>query len=148
MTVTSRQMEDNKLLAALALAMVENPRATLQELAVAVGVSKATLYRFCQTRDRLVDRLMSHSSQLITEAIDMAKLETSSAREALQRLIANHLEHRELTAFLMCYWKDGAGVPNAEAKWEIALDAFFLRGQREGAFRIDVAAPALTEIWV
>ena len=34
-----------KLLVALAIAMVDQPRATLQELAKAVGVSKATLYR-------------------------------------------------------------------------------------------------------
>lgn len=28
------------------------------------------------------------------------------------------------------------------------LDAFFLRGQQQGVFRIDIPAPALTEIWV
>ncbi|HEJ2922602.1 TPA: transcriptional regulator, partial [Pseudomonas aeruginosa] len=29
-----------------------------------------------------------------------------------------------------------------------ALDAFFLRGQRENVFRIDVGAPELTEIFI
>lgn len=27
------------------------------------------------------------------------------------------------------------------------MDAFFLRGQHEGVFRLDIPAPALTEIW-
>ena len=55
-----------RLLIALSLAMVDQPRATLQELARAVGVSKATLYRFCQTRDQLVTRLMTHGAQVLS----------------------------------------------------------------------------------
>jgi TetR/AcrR family transcriptional repressor of mexCD-oprJ operon len=35
-----------------------------------------------------------------------------------------------------------------EAGWDATLDAFFLRGQQAGVFRIDLAAPALTEIFV
>lgn len=148
MTNSSLHMEDNQLLSALALAMVERPRATLQELANAIGISKATLYRYCRTREQLVERLMSHSTRVISEAIRMAELESSPALEALRRLIANNLEHRELNAFLMYYWKDAVRDPDIEIEWENALDAFFLRGQREGIFRIDITAPALTEIWV
>ena len=51
MTLLAAPAEEEKTLAALALAMVDHPRATLQELAKAIGVSKATLYRFCRTRD-------------------------------------------------------------------------------------------------
>lgn len=145
----SAPQEQGKLLAALALAMVERPRATLQELAKAVGVSKATLYRFCRTREQLVERLLLHATSTITEAIRAAELTTSSPLEGLSRLNANSLEHRELSCFLVHYWKsDGAAEQDVEAEWEAELDAFFLHGQQAGVFRIDVSAPALTEIWV
>ncbi|MBN9460894.1 MAG: TetR family transcriptional regulator [Burkholderiales bacterium] len=143
------QTEDNRLLASLALALVDQPRANLQELARAVGVSKATLYRFCRTREQLVERLVAHATRLIGEAIQAAGLDAGPPLEALKRLTANNVEHRELTAFLIYYWKpDSALEACPHIDWEAALDAFFLRGQQEGVFRIDVPAPALTEIWV
>lgn len=148
MASLSTASEDNKLLASLSLAMVERPRATLQELASAVGVSKATLYRFCRTREQLVERLLSHGTALISQSIEVAQLHTSPPLEALRRLIATHLEHREVATFLMYYWKDASTPPTADADWEVALDSFFLRGQEEGVFRIDMPAPVLTELWV
>lgn len=149
MTALGEEMEDNRILASLALALVDRPRATLQELARAIGVSKTTLYRFSRTREQLIERLVSHGTRLIGEAIQAAELESAPPREALKRLIANNLAHRELTAFLMYYWKQDSSLdPGAEAGWDAALDVFFLRGQQEGVFRIDVAAPALTEILV
>jgi TetR/AcrR family transcriptional repressor of mexCD-oprJ operon len=48
---------------------------------------------------------------------------------------------------MMYYWQDGATEMGADAGWESQLDAFFLRGQQAGAFRIDISAPALTELW-
>ncbi|MBV2233940.1 MAG: TetR/AcrR family transcriptional regulator [Sterolibacterium sp.] len=140
--------EENRLLAALAQAMVERPRATLQELAHAVGVSKATLYRFCRTREQLVERLLNHSVARVTAAMDAARLDQGTPLEALHRLIVHMLEQRKCGAFLMMhYWQDGATGMGSENGWEAQLDAFFLRGQQAGALRIDIATPALTELW-
>lgn len=140
------------MLAALAIALVEQPRATLQDLARAVGISKASLYRFCSTREALIDRLVRHSTRALAGAIQSARLEDSPPLDALRRLIANMLEHRELNAFLMYYWKETLAHPNArsdwETGWEVVLDAFFLRGQQQGVFRIDISAPAMTETWL
>jgi len=142
-------MEDNRILAALALALVDRPRANLQELAGAIGLSKATLYRFCRTREQLIERLVDHSTTLIGEDIQASGLDTAQPLEALKRLIASTLEHGAFTAFLVYYWKKDSSVESGlEAGWDAALDAFFLRGQREGVFRIDIAAAALTEILV
>lgn len=47
----------------------------------------------------------------------------------------------------MYYWKDSTVSVSIEVCHEASLDAFFLRGQREGVFRIDAIAAALTEIW-
>lgn len=148
MTTPAADAEDRKLLAALALALVDQPRASLQELARAIGISKATLYRFCRTREQLIERLMQHCTQVFSDAIRDANLDTAAVPDALRQLTASHLEHRELTAFLMYYWKDALRDPCIEEGWDASLDAFFLRGQQEGLFRIDIPAPALTEIWV
>lgn len=144
----SQQSEDARLMAALAQAMVETPRATLQDLAKAVGVSKATLYRFCRTREQLLERLVSYSKEKVGECISAAQLEVGTPLEALRRLNAHNLEHKELVAFLMYYWKDGTQDPDVEASWEVLLDNFFLRGQESGVFRIDLSAAVLTELWV
>ncbi len=47
--MTASTSPDAATLSALALALVTQPRASLQDLAKAIGVSKATLYRFCRT---------------------------------------------------------------------------------------------------
>jgi TetR/AcrR family transcriptional repressor of mexCD-oprJ operon len=140
------QQDDSKLLVALASAMVEKPRATLQELAKAVGVSKATLYRCFRTREELVDRLMAHSTALITEIIQTAKLDSAQPLDALKLVIGSTLEHREITVFLMHYWKDVSVDPVIQFEWDAKLDAFFLRGQQSGIFRIDINAAGLTEL--
>ncbi|WP_302173401.1 TetR/AcrR family transcriptional regulator [uncultured Hydrogenophaga sp.] len=146
--VTGRS-DDERLLASLALALVDNPRATLQELAQAVGVSRATLYRFSRTREELIDRLMQHATGCLQRAMEDARLDEGTAREALTRFISGQMEHREMAAFLVYHWQpetiqDERGRTSCDAFLE-ALDAFILRGQREGVFRIDIAAQTQTE---
>ncbi len=139
--------EDRQLMAALALAMVRQPRASLQELAKAAGISKATLYRCSPTREQLHERLVEQALLAIDESIRHADLQGAAPREALRRLIENTLAHRELSIFLVRYWKNSAVSEGVKASWEQELDAFFLRGQKAGVFRVDIPAPALTELY-
>lgn len=141
----SVEQEDSKTLASLAMGLVEHPRASLQELAKAIGISKASLYRFSHTREALISRLTTHSIGVLNNAIKGAGLETVEPLEGLKKLTSISLEHRELSAFLTYYWREGVETDPFES--EATLDAFFLRGQQLGAFRIDVPAAALTEIW-
>ncbi|MBA4194926.1 MAG: transcriptional regulator [Comamonadaceae bacterium] len=148
-TAAPEQADDERLLAALALALVDNPRATLQELAQAVGVSRATLYRFSRTREELIDRLMQHATGCLQRAMEDARLDEGSALEALSRFVTGQLEQREMAAFLVYHWQpetiqDERGRTSCDAFLE-ALDAFILRGQHEGVFRIDIAAQTQTE---
>src|SRR5690554_2483338 len=98
MTETScPQLDDDdiRLLAALAQALVSQPRATLQELAQAVGISKASLYRFCRTREQLVEWLVLYSARTISEMLDTAGLDSNLPLNVLDHLIERHLSHRE-----------------------------------------------------
>lgn len=148
MSTHDQHADDNTTLAALAIALVEQPRATLQELAKAVGISRATLYRFYQTREKLIERLFAYSTQAFEAGIEKAQLDTAPPLEALRNLIYNHLEHRALTTFLMYYWKEAPKNLDLEKQCNTRLDNFFLRGQQEGFFRIDISAVALTETLV
>ena len=143
---------DERLLKALAVALVNRPRATLKELAESAGVSKATLHRFCGTRDNLVDMLMSHGEAVLNQTIETADLQHAEPLEALRRLIGEHLTHRELLVFLMFeYRPDSLDPAAAGARWQSytdALDAFFLRGQQQGVFRIDITAAVFTELFL
>ncbi len=142
---------DERYMPALALALVDHPRATLMELAKAIGVSKATLYRFCRTRDQLIERLVAHAAALYAQSLEDARLEQGSVQEALQRLIECHLKHKEIHVFLMYYWRpeflDESHPDQTWVKGQCTLDNFFLRAQQEGVYRIDISAAAMTELF-
>lgn len=105
---------DERLIKALAVAIVDHPRATLKELAEAAGVSKATLHRFCGTRDNLVQMLEGHGETVLNQIIQACDLEHAEPLEALQRLIKEHLTHRELLVFLVFQYRPDFLDPHGE----------------------------------
>lgn len=139
--------DDNKLLAALALAMVERPKANLHELAKAVGISKATLYRFCNTRELLIERLIQSANHAISKAIHNAGLDDESPLDSLKRLSNNFINNQEFMMFLLYNWSPDRPMGiESPTEWYLALDEFFLRGQQLGIFRVDIAAAAMSEL--
>jgi len=49
----------------LDIAIVDRPRGTFKDLAQSAGVSKATLNRFCGTRDNLIEMLINYASKVM-----------------------------------------------------------------------------------
>lgn len=143
---------DERLLKALAAAIVIHPRATLKELAETAGVSKATLHRFCGTRDNLVSLLEGYGEQVLRQVIADADLTKSEPIVALRLLISEHLKHREMMVFLLFQYRpDTFDDSEANQGWRAyaeALDDFFLRGQQAGVFRIDISAAVFTEMFL
>lgn len=150
-TAIEQAQSDERYLPALALALVNQPRATLQELASSIGVSKATLYRFCRTKEQLIERLFAHVADFYTEALTKSRLADDSAQEALHRLILNHMDNKEFTIFIIYHWRpEFLNEDHHDRSWidgQNALDVFFLSGQSRGEFRIDISAAAMTEIF-
>lgn len=89
------------MLRALAQAMGTQPRGTLKELAELAGISKATLHRFCGTREHLVEMLLNHASEVLSQLIEASELDSPGPAHALRRLVSAHLEQRETIRFLM-----------------------------------------------
>lgn len=96
---------DERLLKALAVAIVDRPRATLKELAESAGVSKATLHRFCGTRDGLMAMLEDYGHVVIRQILEAAGLQQAEPLEALRGLIAEHLKHRDMLNFLLFQYR-------------------------------------------
>lgn len=140
--------QDNpQLIAALALAWVRNPGASLHELAAAAGISKATLYRFAPTKEQIQNKLLQHALRTMDVATRNAQIKDGPPIDALRWLTRFIIEQRELALFLM---HSGQQLhPNAvlRMEWTRLLDGLFLRGQRAGVFRVDVPAAVLAEIW-
>lgn len=138
--------EANKLLKKLSVAIVEHPRGTTKELAEAVGISKATLHRTYGTRDHLETILMEKAAEAVTNIIMITEIDFEDYKEGLKILLKAHYENKEFLTFVCgyqlgvedVYWND----------YFKALDSFFLKGQKQGVFKIDFSVPALTEIFV
>lgn len=148
MALPDQHKDDDDLLNALALAMVKQPKASLNELAEAVGIGRTTLYRFCRTREELLERLYAYGVRVISADIEAAELDTAPPLEALRQLTQGSLKHWEISVFMTRYWKPGHEGPPADLDWAAKMDALFLRGQQASVFHIDIPAATLNEIWV
>tara|TARA_B100000749_G_C18448772_1_gene475364 strand:+ start:6042 stop:6596 length:555 start_codon:yes stop_codon:yes gene_type:complete len=143
--------QEERLLKALAVAIVDHPRATVKELAEQAGVSKATLHRFCGTRDNLDDMLMSYAEQVFNQIITNCELDSTDPLSAIRKLLSEHLMHREMMLYLTFHYKPDSLDAKVDGRWQPfmdSLDAFFLRAQQAGVLRIDLSAPVLTELFL
>jgi TetR/AcrR family transcriptional repressor of mexCD-oprJ operon len=139
----SNNTNDEQLLKKLAAAMTANPRATTQELAAAVGISRATFNRFCGTREKLVEMIMGQAGQSI---VNLAGKDVTDYPAAVSELIATHFENQEYLVFI-CQAQNIRENKYWDSYLE-ALDSFFLRGQKAGAFRLDYPNQMLTEMFL
>lgn len=143
------QHENAKQLNALAIALVEAPNANLKELAEACGISKATLYRFCRTRNLLIDTLENYALEVLDNMIASANLGSQNPVEALRHLSEECFNQQNIILFLTHFWRSSnSNIQRSESEWLNIMDNFFLRGQESGEFRIDIPAPAMSDIWI
>lgn len=146
---------DDKLAAALAVAIAQNPRGNLQQLAKSAGISKATLYRkVSTTREGVIDLLMERANKHLQNAIHDARLNEPPFMEALQRLTTNVMQGRAFYQFWnVSQWVQMLDDKNLDEQAPIpsfygeALEEFFLQGQKAGVFRIDLPAKWLVKAY-
>lgn len=135
----------NTLYAAAAL----RPRASMGELAALAGISRATLHRYCGTRDNLDSQLEQHAKGTLLQILDNSDtLALTEPLAALRQLIHAHLAQGELIAFLASRYPVHMSVQHDLQFYLERLDGLFLNGQRQGVFRTDVTAALLTEMFV
>lgn len=142
--MVSLQNNDD-LLKKIAVAMVENPRSTIKELAEASGISNATLHRFCGTRENLENILLQRAESTIEFILATVEKEYDDYTLALRELIKAHCNDHEFLQVL--FTLQSSCSKEKYLPYFKAMDNFFLRGQKQGAFRIDINVSFLTTVF-
>lgn len=139
--------DDSNLIKQLAIALTEKPRSTIQELAIASGISKATLYRFCKTRENLDKILLKKASDTVNFIIETAEKDYEDYIVGLKELIQAHFKEVEIFRWV-CTQPHSVIKDNCSPNYFCALDKFFLNGQKKGVFRIDFSVNFLSNIFM
>ena len=142
----STTTHEEELLKKLTAALVTNPRCTTKELAEAAGISRATLNRFCGSREKLMDMITKRAENTLQEIIRIACEPVTDYKMALSRLLEAHYKDQEYLIF-------SCSVQNnlENLYWEpylSSLDCFFLNGQKAGAFRLEYSNQMLAELFI
>ncbi|MEW2295307.1 helix-turn-helix domain-containing protein [Streptomyces sp. NPDC006743] len=137
---------DHVLRTAAAL-LTRKSTATMDEVARAAGISRATLHRHFAGRDALVRALEALGIQECEAALDAARTHEGPAREAVHRLVRETESAAGLLAFLYSENQlfEGEEQNAGWARIDERIEALFRRGQRSGEFRIDLTPAWLTE---
>lgn len=139
-------LQDNDdLLKKIAIAIVENPRSTIKELAEASGISNATLHRFCGTRENLENILLQRAEMAIEFILSTVEKEYDDYALGLKDLIKAHCNEHEFLQALFAL--QSSCSKEKFFPYFKAMDDFFLRGQKQGTFRIDINVSFLTTIF-
>jgi AcrR family transcriptional regulator len=121
--------------------------ATMDEVARAVGISRATLHRQFAGRDALVRALEAFGIAECDAALDAARLGEGPASDAVRRLVRALEPAAGLLAFLYSENQlfEGEERNAGWARLDDRIEALFRRGQLSGEFRIDLTPAWLTE---
>ncbi|GLW18328.1 TetR/AcrR family transcriptional regulator [Streptomyces kronopolitis] len=120
---------------------------SMDEIARAAGISRATLHRHFAGRDALIKALEEQGIAQFAQAVDRARLAEGDAVGALRRLIVETEPHAAMLAFLSTENQlfEGGEINAGWLELDARISALFRRGQEEGDFRIDLSPAWLTE---
>ncbi|MFC8534247.1 TetR/AcrR family transcriptional regulator [Streptomyces sp. NPDC057249] len=136
-----------QVLRSAAALLTRRSNATMDEVAKAAGIGRATLHRHFAGRDALVRALEELGIREFEAALDAAAMDEGTSEEALRRFVRAVEPSAGLLSFLVTenqLWEGG----NQDAGWDrldARVAAFFRRGQERGEFRIDLTPAWLTE---
>jgi TetR/AcrR family transcriptional regulator, mexCD-oprJ operon repressor len=78
----------------------QQPHAVMADVAVAAGVSRATVYRHFPTREALIAAIQAQAVEASEQALNACRLDEGSATDALHRLCDAWLDVAERYAFM------------------------------------------------
>jgi AcrR family transcriptional regulator len=122
-----------------------DPDASMQQVAVAAGLHRATVHRHFASRDELVDALRRRAFEESLAALRDARTEDGPAIDGLRRAtlaLVAVADRWQLARYAGIF----VGGPAVDELTAIA-DALIRRGQEERTIRSDIAAEQLTMLW-
>ncbi|MFD4034196.1 TetR/AcrR family transcriptional regulator [Streptomyces sp. NPDC058637] len=140
-------LDREQVLRSAAALLTHRSTATMDEVAKAAGIGRATLHRHFAGRDALVRALEDLGIREFEAALDAAVLDEGTAEEGLRRLVAAVEPGAGLLSFLVTENQlfEGDQVNDGWNRLDARVSAFFRRGQERGEFRIDLTPAWLTE---
>ncbi|MFF4245282.1 TetR/AcrR family transcriptional regulator [Streptomyces sp. NPDC001822] len=140
-------LDREQVLRSAAALLSRRSTATMDEVARAAGIGRATLHRHFAGRDALVGALEDLGIREFESALDSARLDEGTAEDGLRRLIAHIEPGAALLSFLVTENQlfEGDDVNEGWSRLDARVSAFFRRGQERGEFRIDLTPAWLTE---
>jgi AcrR family transcriptional regulator len=122
-----------------------DPHASMQQVAAAAGLHRATVHRHFASRDELVDALRRRAFEESLGALRDAHTEEGPAIDGLHRAtlaLVAVADRWQLARYAGIF----VGGPAADEMTAIA-DALIRRGQEERTIRSDIVADQLTMLW-
>ncbi|MFD2083509.1 regulatory protein, tetR family [Actinopolymorpha cephalotaxi] len=140
-------LDRDQMLRSAAALLTRRSTATMDEVARAAGISRATLHRHFAGRDALVRALEELGIEECEAALDAARLDEGPAGEAVHRLVREIEPAAALLAFLYTENQlfEGEEQNPGWVRIDERLAALFRRGQESGEFRIDLSPAWFTE---
>ncbi len=140
--MSSVSSDRERTLHAIAGALCEQPRMSMEQLAQAIGVSRATLARMFPRRESLIAQLHACALDRAVRALDELRPEQGPVVDAIRRLVATVFPQAELHFFLYRIERYG-GPHTSDDDWaphENRIVRLFQRGQEDGVLRVDMPA--------
>ncbi len=140
-------VDRDQVLRGAAALLTRKSTATMDEVAKAAGISRATLHRHFAGRDALVRALEALGIAECETALDAARLDEGPAPEAVRRLVREVEPAAGLLAFLYTENQlfEGEELNQGWTRIDDRISDLFRRGQLSGEFRIDLTPAWLTE---
>ncbi|MER7517546.1 helix-turn-helix domain-containing protein [Streptomyces sp. NPDC126499] len=140
-------VDRTQVLHAAAALLSRKATATMDEVARAAGIGRATLHRQFAGRDALIRALEQMCIEETEGALDAARIDEGPADEAVRRLVGASEPVAPLLAFLVTENQLFEGDQQNEgwARLDARIAGLFRRGQEEGVFRIDLTPAWLSE---
>ena len=142
MITAEREAELKKL----ALAVCRNPRSTAKDLAESAGISKATFYRVYSSRENLVEILNDRTKNMVENLMMIVRQRDKTPRAVLHEFILESCENKEYL-LRICYSSAAGCDDSCTDQYVQEVTDFFLWGQKEGVFRIDLPASVMSELF-
>jgi TetR/AcrR family transcriptional repressor of mexCD-oprJ operon len=134
-----------RIVAAATRVLAEDPDATMQDIAGAAGLGRATVYRHFPTREDLLGAIAVAALDELRQALSDGRLEEAEPREALRRGVAAILEIGDRYRVLV----DGHDHMPSEAKAAAMAETFApLEAVLERARSQGVIRSAVPLTWV
>jgi AcrR family transcriptional regulator len=136
---------ERRILELAARLLVVDRGASMERIAGAAGVGRTTLHRHFRNRDALIRAIALDAIEECEAAIEKARLEEGSAREATGRLFEALIPVGERYHFLLAeaQLENDPEVVAAEGRIDAPMLGLIERGKKDGTF-----AAGVSSVWI